>query len=116
MTTPFLLPVISAGGVLGALARYGLGVAGPHLWTTVAVNMSGCFLIGVLHTWLSRRRPDQVYLRPFLGVGFLGGYTTFSTAMVETLRSTPAIGLLYLFGTVAGALLAVWAGRAVVPK
>jgi fluoride exporter len=120
MSLRVVLPVISMGGVLGALARYGLGVAWPHPatgfpWATWLVNVSGCFLIGALMTWLPRRTRHP-YLRPFLGVGVLGGYTTFSTAMVDALRAPPAVGLLYFFATVAGALLAVWAGSAVVSR
>jgi fluoride exporter len=112
-----VLTAVSAGGVLGALARYGLTVAWPHRtgdfpWATWAVNVSGCFLIGVLMAVLTRRRPEQRLLRPFLGVGLLGGYTTFSTSMVEVLLARPAVALLYLAATVAGALTAVWAGSA----
>jgi fluoride exporter len=121
MSLRVVLPVVSVGGVLGALARYGLGVAWPHPaagfpWATWVINVSGCFLIGVLMTWLARRAPRHPYLRPFFGVGFLGGYTTFSTAMVDALRAPPAVGLLYFFATVAGALLAVWAGSAVASR
>jgi CrcB protein len=108
------IPLISAGGVLGALARYGLSIAWPHAeagfpWATWLINVTGCFLIGVLLT----RWPHRIHLRPFLGVGFLGGYTTFSTAMVETLRAPTPVSFLYLFATVIGAMLAVWLGSAV---
>jgi CrcB protein len=109
------LALISAGGVLGALARYGLGVAWPHRptgfpWATWTVNVSGCFLMGVLMTSLARRWPGQRYLRPFLGVGILGGYTTFSTSIIDVQHTTPAVGLLYLAATVVTALFAVWCG------
>jgi len=112
-----VLAAVSAGGVLGALARYGISVAWPHHagafpWSTWTVNISGCFLIGVLMTGIARRRPAQRLLRPFLGVGVLGGYTTFSTSAVDVLVARPGVGLLYLGATVAGALLAVWAGSA----
>lgn len=110
-----LTAVVSAGGVLGALARYGIGATWPHApagfpWATWTINVTGCFLIGVLVTALDRWRPDQRYLRPFLGVGFLGGYTTFSTAIVDLQRADPAIALAYLGASVIGALIAVWAG------
>jgi fluoride exporter len=110
-----VLALISVGGALGALARYGLGVAWPHEsgdfpWTTWAVNISGCFLMGILMTSLARHRPRQLYLRPFLGVGILGGYTTFSTSIVDLQSARPAVALLYLPATVIGALLAVWLG------
>jgi len=110
-----LTAVVSAGGVLGALARYGIDATWPHApagfpWATWTINVTGCFLIGVLVTALDRWRPDQRYLRPFLGVGFLGGYTTFSTAIVDLQRADPAIALAYLGASVIGALIAVWAG------
>ncbi|MCY1137529.1 CrcB family protein [Actinoplanes sp. Pm04-4] len=105
------LAVIAAGGILGALARYGLGVLWPRAgdgfpWTTWAVNVSGCFLIGIVSVLV----PNQGRLRLFLATGFLGGYTTFSTAMTDVVVSPTVIGIAYLFATVIGALLAVWAG------
>ena len=113
---PVLLAV-SAGGILGALARYGIGVAWPHEpggfpWATWAINVTGCLLIGVLMVLLTRLAPERTLLRPFWGVGVLGGYTTFSTASVDVLRTTPGPALLYLALTLIGALLAVWAGTA----
>jgi CrcB protein len=110
-----VLATISAGGVLGALARYALGVAWPHSptgfpWATWTINVSGCFLIGILMTLIARHWPRQRYIRPFFGVGILGGYTTFSTSIVDIQHTSPAIGLLYLGVTVVGAMLAVWAG------
>jgi len=112
-----LAGVVSAGGVLGALARYAIGVAWPHApaafpWATWTINISGCFLIGVLVTSLDRWRPHQHYVRPFLGVGVLGGYTTFSTSIVDLQHAAPAVALAYLAASVAGAMIAVWAGSA----
>ena len=84
-----VLGVVSAGGVLGALARYGLGVAYPHPaagfpWVTFAVNVSGCLLIGVLMVLITDVWSGHRLLRTFLGTGMLGGYTTFSTYMFES--------------------------------
>ncbi|BCJ52644.1 putative fluoride ion transporter CrcB [Actinoplanes sp. NBRC 14428] len=112
-----VLGMISAGGMLGALARYGIGAAWPHApagfaWATWTVNVTGCFLIGVLMVLIHRFRPEQRLLRPFWGVGVLGGYTTFSTATVDVLRAAPATALGYLAATLAGALIAVWLGTA----
>ena len=112
-----VLAVISAGGVLGALARYGLSEIWPHdprdfAWSTWTINVTGCFLIGVLMALIARYAPGQRLLRPFWGVGVLGGYTTFSTATVDVLRAYPATALLYLAATLVGALLAVWLGTA----
>ena len=112
ISPPRAVALVSAGGVVGALARYGLGVAWPHPphgfpWATWAVNVSGSFLIGVLMTALAHRHP---YLRLFLGVGLLGGYTTFATSIVDMQHATPVTAVTYLAATVVGALAAVWAG------
>lgn len=116
-----ILAVISAGGALGSLARWGMAVALPHPpgafpWATFAVNLAGCLLIGALIVMITQVWPPSRYVRPFLGVGVLGGFTTFSTYMLDTrdLLMTGHAGLagLYLAGTLAGGLAAVWAGRA----
>jgi fluoride exporter len=108
--------LVAVGGVAGALARYGLGAAFPVApdafpWTTFAVNVSGCLLIGVL---ISIVGTDPV-LRPFLGTGVLGGFTTFSTYIVDIHRllrlGQPSLALFYLGGTVVTALLATYAGH-----
>jgi CrcB protein len=113
--SPALLAVIAAGGALGALGRYGLSALVPDgplaIWV---VNVTGCLLIGVLMVLVTDVWPGRRYLRPFLGVGVLGGYTTFSTAMVDvhTLVASgrPGLGLLDLGGTLLAAVLAVAAG------
>jgi CrcB protein len=116
-----ILAAISAGGVLGALARYGLSTAWPHApgtfpGATWTINVSGCFLIGVLLVLIARRWPEQRLIRPFFGTGILGGYTTFSTAIVDVQRLSPGPALAYLATTLIGALLAVWAGTALTER
>ncbi|RCG28547.1 CrcB family protein [Sphaerisporangium album] len=122
------LPVplaVSAGGVLGALARYGLSVALPHPrgafpWATLLTNVSGCLLIGVLMVLVGEVWAGRRLLRPFLGVGVLGGYTTFSTSVVDVHQALAAgaagTALAYLGATVAGALAGVWAGSALTAR
>ena len=114
-----MLSAISAGGVVGALARYWLSVLLPHTpgeWpmATWLTNVSGCLLIGVLMLLVTEVWPNQRLLRPFLGVGVLGGYTTFSTAMLDVRAlvqaGRPGVGLLYLGGTAAAAVVAVALG------
>lgn len=114
--------VIAAGGVIGALARQALWAEFPHRagafdWVTLAINVAGCGLIGMLMTAITEFRHAHRLTRPFLGVGVLGGFTTFSTYIVEIQRSiavrAPETGLAYLAITAAAALLAIYAGSAV---
>ncbi|MEU3457027.1 CrcB family protein [Micromonospora sp. NPDC006766] len=116
-----VLGAIAAGGVLGALARAGLQTAFPHPptgfpWATFGINVLGSLLIGALMAVLTAR-PAGPLARPFLGVGVLGGFTTFSTYVVDTQRAAtagaPGTALAYLAATLVGALVAVWAGDAV---
>jgi len=114
--------VVSAGGAIGAAARYGAALlwptpAGGFPWTVFLVNATGCALLGVLMVLLTETRATpHPLLRPFLGTGFCGGFTTFSTYALDTQRllSTghTARGLLYFGGTLVTALAAVWAGTA----
>ncbi|MDG4757833.1 CrcB family protein [Micromonospora sp. WMMD710] len=117
-----ILATIAAGGVLGALARAGLQHAAPHPptgfgWATFGVNVSGCLLIGVLMAVLGHLGGGHPLARPFLGVGVLGGFTTFSTYAVDVqqalVEGAPGTALAYLAATVLGALVAVGLGDAV---
>ena len=116
------------GGGLGSLARWGLGLALPHpagAWptATLVVNLTGCLLLGLLAAALFTRHPGSPWLRPFLGTGVLGGWTTFSTFAVDAVqladagRGAAAVG--YVLVSVAGGVLAaatgVRLGRAVPP-
>ena len=82
--------LIGAAGAVGALARYHLQglvhrfYAGAFPLGTFVVNISGCFLIGLLFTALTERFDVNAELRAALTVGFLGAYTTFSTFALET--------------------------------
>jgi CrcB protein len=86
-----LVGAVAVGGVLGAEARYGLGLALPHgptqwPWSTLLINLTGCVLIGILMVIITELVDAHPLVRPLLGVGFLGGYTTFSTYTVDTLN------------------------------
>jgi CrcB protein len=109
--------VVALGGMVGAGARYLIGEAWPtpsggFPWATFTINITGCALIGVLMVLVTDVWVRQRLLRPFLGTGVLGGYTTFSTYSVDLQRlmiaGHPGIALLYLAGTATGALVAVW--------
>lgn len=89
--------LVAAGGVAGSLARYGLVEAWPHLATTLAINVAGSFLLGVLVA----RRPPRHWSRPLLGTGFLGGFTTMSALAVQVVTSTAAAGIGYLLASLA---------------
>jgi CrcB protein len=111
--------VIAAGGALGGALRHGLnqvippGAAG-FPWSTFAENVLGSFLLGLLMVYLlDVWRPNR-YLRPFLGVGVLGGFTTFSAYTSEIrgllLDGAAVVAGLYLVGSLAAGLLAALAG------
>lgn len=117
-----VLAAVAVGGGIGALARYELATTWPtapgHFpWTTFAINVSGCLLIGVLMVLVTEVRVAHPLVRPFLGVGVLGGFTTFSTYAVEIhgllKPGSAGVALAYLGGTLLAAGLAVLTGVAV---
>ncbi|MDA8085843.1 MAG: fluoride efflux transporter CrcB [Nitrospiraceae bacterium] len=86
------LLIIGAGGFLGAIARYVVGLWVGQKWGrsfplgTFCINISGSFLIGLLMTLLTERFMADARWRLLLVVGFLGAYTTFSSFEYETGR------------------------------
>ena len=107
------------GGALGALARWAQSEALPHSpgawpWATLLVNLLGCLLIGILLAVLLARFPDSPWLRPFLAVGVLGGFTTYSTFAVDVVRlgdaGHGALAAGYVLISVLGGVTAVLAG------
>ncbi|HEY8653719.1 MAG TPA: fluoride efflux transporter CrcB [Dermatophilaceae bacterium] len=112
-----MLATIAAGGATGAAARYLIGqgwptAAGSFPASTLGINVLGCALIGVLMVLITEVWTRQRLIRPFLGTGVLGGFTTFSTYTVDIQRLVAGghvdIALFYLVLTPIGALLAVW--------
>ena len=83
---------VAAGGGIGASIRYELALhlslvtppAFPAV--TCAINISGAFLLGALMMLILEHWPPTRFVRPFVGIGILGGFTTFSTFVVETDR------------------------------
>jgi len=120
LSTPgAIVGAVAVGGALGALARYGLEAAWPspsgHFpWATFVINVTGCFLMGILMTFITEIRQVHPLVRPFLGVGVLGGYTTFSTYSGDVHKlvadGDARTALAYLAGTLLAALVAVYAG------
>jgi fluoride exporter len=117
------LPLIALGGALGAVARYLAGGAVHRLFPdaafpvgTLAVNVSGCLLIGFLGGLAESRQVLGPEVRLFLLVGLLGGFTTFSSFGYETLAlardAEMGKALLNVAASVALGLAAVWAGDA----
>jgi CrcB protein len=116
-----ILGVIALGGGLGSTARYLISTALPvhpgHFpWATFMINMTGCLVLGLLMVFVVEIWPPRRYLRPFVGVGILGGYTTFSTFAVE-IRGLAAHGAwaladAYTLSSLVGGVTAVWCGIA----
>lgn len=110
---------VAIGGAAGAAARWVLQTAFPaptggFPWATFGINVGGCLLMGVLVVLVTESRDAHPILRPFLAVGVLGGFTTFSSYAVEahqlvTGRHLVVAGL-YLAATIVAALLAVLVG------
>jgi CrcB protein len=114
-----MLSGIALGGALGALARYGLGgwiqqlSGGTFPWGTWAINVAGSLFLGLVIRLFEGLAVDPAW-RAFLAIGLAGGFTTFSTFSYESLKllqdgEVPS-ALLYMAGSVVGALLAVLAG------
>jgi CrcB protein len=113
--------VIAVGGAIGGSARFGLNQLWPthpgaFPWATFTENVLGCLLIGALMVYLLEVIAPHRYARPFLAIGILGGFTTFSTYAADTaglLRTGDApLALVYFFGTLIVALVATWTGLA----
>jgi CrcB protein len=107
------LLAVAVGGALGALARYEVALAVPTAadgfpFSTLLINLSGAAFLGFLLTVLTERRPPTRYLRPLLGTGFAGGFTTWSTFMVDTdllvHHHHPVVAVVYAVTTVVGGL------------
>ena len=115
------LLAIFVGGAFGTLARYELGAhhgagAGTFPWVTLLVNLTGSLAIGFLVPLTEHVAHRAPLLRPALMIGFLGGWTTYSTLTVDTVLLTrhgdAATAFAYLVATVAGGLSLVVAGHA----
>lgn len=117
---PSLISLISvaAGGAIGASARYGvtlfLGTSSRFPWPTLAANVIGCFIAGIIGTWLITRLPASTHIQLFLITGIFGGFTTFSAFSLDTLRLAESgqwsVAGLNVVANLLGSLLAVGCG------
>lgn len=124
--TRFLL--VAIGGGLGAMARYGLGLAAGGLapgaawpWATLTVNVVGGLLMGLLAGWLALKAgAAQESIRLFAAVGVLGGFTTFSAFSLETAlmieRREIVPAFVYAAGSVVLAIAALFVGLMIARK
>ena len=115
--------IVFVGGGLGAVVRYVAGAAimawygGLFPLGTLVINVSGSFLIGLLMTLLTERWHLDPFWRLALVVGFLGGYTTFSSFEYESYRAVRDggqwLGLLNITASIVLGYLAVWTGAVI---
>src|SRR5512133_2539726 len=107
--------------MIGSLGRWELAqmlrpVAGAFPWATFWVNVTGAFLIGALMYFVLAVWPPHRLVRPFLAVGILGGWTTFSTYMLDArvllVDGHMLVATAYVIGTLVLGLAAVWLGLA----
>lgn len=124
--THFLL--VAIGGALGAMGRYGLGLAVGRLapgaawpWATLTANVAGGLLMGLLAGWLALKAgAGQESIRLFAAVGVLGGFTTFSAFSLEAAlmieRREMVSAFVYAAGSVVLAIAALFVGLMIARK
>ena len=114
-----VIGVIAVGGAIGSLLRYQAGLSWPtpigtFPTTTLLINVLGCLLIGAFMIVISDVWNAHRLIRPFVGTGVLGGFTTFSTYCLDIVNLVrlghPASAAFYLVITAIGAMLAVALG------
>jgi fluoride exporter len=110
---------VALGGALGSVARYAVDrfieerSVSLFPWSIFTINVTGCFLIGVITESLVDRHHLPAWLRVGLVVGLVGGYTTFSTFAQDAvdLNEHGLLAALYVVGTVAVGMTAVVIGQ-----
>ena len=127
MSTPSTLVAslyVALGGAIGSVLRYQTGRLMTHWlgpqaissfpWATLTVNLVGSLAMGLLAGWLARHSENAEPLRLLLGVGLLGGFTTFSAFSLEMMvlveRGQAAQAFLYAAVSVLAGLSALYIG------
>jgi fluoride exporter len=114
-----IVGALAIGGVLGAVARYAVSLAiptetGQFPWGTFVINISASFILGFVLILLIEAFPRGRLARPVIGTGIIGGYSTFSTFVLDAVELMRAghvvIAVIYLLASVFFGLLAVWIG------
>jgi CrcB protein len=116
---PRIVLAVFIGGVFGGLARYGIGLAAPARsgefpWDIFAINLSGAFALALVLVVVLEILPPTRYVRPALGTGFLGAFTTFSSLATASdqlaAHHHQGLGAIYVVASLAGGLLATILG------
>ncbi|ANK85885.1 MULTISPECIES: fluoride efflux transporter CrcB [Rhizobium] len=115
--------LVAVGGAIGSVLRYFVGqwalrLMGPAFpWGTLAVNVVGCFVIGVFAELVARKFNASMELRLLLITGFLGGFTTFSAFSLDAIslfeRGEAVAGGIYIAASVGLSMAAVFTGLAI---
>ena len=115
--------LVAVGGAIGSVLRYYIGrwalkLMGPAFpWGTLAVNVVGCFVIGVFAELIARKFNASTELRLLLITGFLGGFTTFSAFSLDAISlfegGEAVAGGIYIAASVGLSMAAVFAGLAI---
>jgi fluoride exporter len=112
------LAAVAVGGGLGSVVRYLVSAAFPaghgFPWAVFAINVSGCFCLGLLLVYMLEVWPPRRFLRPFVAIGLIGGYTTFSAyaggVLTLLLGHRLALADAYALSSIVASLVAVWCG------
>jgi CrcB protein len=112
--------IVGIGGFLGAASRYTIGsliserTGSGFPFATLAINITGCFAIGLFMATTPGGLNAHPHARLFIAIGFLGGYTTFSTFGYETLKlvgdGSAMLGFANILGSITLCLTALWLG------